>query len=198
MTSSRITISLSLFLFVFLLFLIPMQWQAFVERKLLQAALIEIVYSWYTNALGHPLEFRMFMYALLPSLCLTYIQYAEPLMVVMFLFYNSVSDAIQYMVGKTFGKTQVFSVTTKSLEGYVGGLLLTTLLFSLIGTHPIFILFNVLGMLGGLISSYVKRGVGIKDWSGLLGPHGGINDRLDSLILPLLVYEWIQMQRPLL
>jgi phosphatidate cytidylyltransferase len=106
----------------------------------------------------------------------------------MFIFiYNSVSDIIQYFVGKYCGKMKMFTFTTKTLEGYISGLIITHLLF-----YPIsdvkYIQLNVIGMLGGIISSLIKRKLNIKHWSSLLGEHGGINDRLDSIIFPLLFY----------
>ena len=49
------------------------------------------------------------------------------------------------------------------------------------------ILIYSLGVISGLISSFVKRLLNIKDYSDLLGPHGGWMDRIDSIVLPILV-----------
>jgi phosphatidate cytidylyltransferase len=93
---------------------------------------------------------------------------------------------IQYLCGKFFGNYQLTSITTKTLEGYLGGSIITPFLFYSFPTYCMKL--NLIGMLGGLISSSIKRKIGIKHWSNLLGPHGGINDRLDSIILPILIW----------
>jgi phosphatidate cytidylyltransferase len=93
---------------------------------------------------------------------------------------------IQYLCGKFFGYHHFTTITTKTLEGYWGGLFLTELIF--INSGWDFMKLNMIGMLGGLFSSYLKRSLGIKHWSNLLGPHGGVGDRLDSLIFPIIYY----------
>lgn len=106
----------------------------------------------------------------------------------MFIFlYNSVSDIVQFFVGKYFGRIRIFTFTTKTLEGYFSGLILTHLLFYSFSDSK-YIQLNFIGMLGGIISSLIKRRLGVKHWSTLLGEHGGVNDRLDSIIFPLLFY----------
>lgn len=104
------------------------------------------------------------------------------------IIYNSSSDVLQYVGGKLFGTGPIFSFTNKTLEGYVCGLFFTHFIFSMIYDFPsIFIYYNILGMFGGMISSIIKRRKNIKHWSNLLGEHGGINDRLDSIVFPLIV-----------
>lgn len=100
------------------------------------------------------------------------------------IIYNSTSDVIQYLCGKFFGTYQLTPITTKTMEGYLGGALLTPILFYSFPAY--YMKLNLIGMLGGLISSSIKRKIGIKHWSSILGPHGGINDRLDSIIIPIL------------
>lgn len=105
---------------------------------------------------------------------------------------NSISDSIQYVVGKRWGSTKVFKVTSKTVEGYVAGLVFTPLIaFTLLEVpfnvyETVFLVF--LGMVGGLLNSKIKRICGLKDWSRMLGPHGGLNDRLDSWLLPTCWY----------
>lgn len=105
------------------------------------------------------------------------------------IIYNSVSDIIQYFGGKYVGKTKIFSFTSKTLEGYLIGILLTHLLFYQ-ASNIYMIKLNFIGILGGIISSLVKRSLKIKHWSLFLGEHGGINDRLDSIVLPL-IYNYL-------
>lgn len=102
------------------------------------------------------------------------------------ILYNSTSDIVQYLCGKFFGTYQMIPITSKTMEGYLGGSLITPFLFY---SFPAFYMkLNLIGMLGGIFSSSIKRKIGIKHWSNLLGPHGGINDRLDSVVIPILVY----------
>ncbi|CDJ56716.1 Phosphatidate cytidylyltransferase, related [Eimeria maxima] len=44
---------------------------------------------------------------------------------------------------------------------------------------------SIIGLLGDIIESGYKRVAGVKDSSSLFGPHGGLLDRLDSLVLPI-------------
>lgn len=101
------------------------------------------------------------------------------------IMYNSVSDIIQYIAGKTIGRHKLFSFTSKSLEGYIAGIVGTHMLFRY---DLYFVLLNMIGMCGGIFSSIVKRKLKLKHWSNMLGPHGGVNDRLDSLCLPIIIY----------
>jgi CDP-diglyceride synthetase len=102
------------------------------------------------------------------------------------IIYNSVSDACQYFGGKFFGTLKLFSFTSKTLEGYMSGFLFPCILFY---NHPYkYIIFNFLGMVGGCLSSIIKRKIGVKHWGKILGSHGGINDRLDSIMIPVIFY----------
>lgn len=107
---------------------------------------------------------------------------------VMIIIYNSVSDAIQYIFGWMFGSTALFPFTSKTKEGYFAGIFVTFYILNFLLDYPYFLVYyNILGMIGGMISSIMKRLQNIKHWSTLLGPHGGINDRLDSIVLPLII-----------
>jgi CDP-diglyceride synthetase len=105
------------------------------------------------------------------------------------LIYNSVSDAAQYACARLWvlltGRptTRVgISVTNKSYQGYIGGLVVPFVVYNY--NTDVMVLLNVLGMVGGLFSSYIKRCMRVKHWGSCLGPHGGVNDRLDSFLLP--------------
>lgn len=111
----------------------------------------------------------------------------HPFDVVKIVTISQLSDTYQYYTGHRFGYHKIGWVSkNKSYEGYFGGYLLTAM--TLIWVYSLYDITNVylLGITGGLISSCLKRFLNIKDYSDLLGTHGGWIDRIDSIILPIL------------
>ena len=113
------------------------------------------------------------------------------------------SDSGQYFSGKALGKHKLAPVISpgKTVEGAIGGLiaaagfgaLCTVLFFPELPykfSIPLGIIMAALGMLGDLAESALKRGAGAKDAASILPGHGGLLDRLDSLLFnaPLLYY----------
>lgn len=112
-------------------------------------------------------------------------------------------DTGAYFIGVFFGKHKLCPVISpkKTVEGAVGGIVICTVITVLIGfifnktivadTHSVNLLvlgmitpvFAVLGMIGDLLASYIKRSVGIKDYGKIMPGHGGVLDRFDSLLL---------------
>jgi CDP-diglyceride synthetase len=98
------------------------------------------------------------------------------------------SDSFQLLVGRRFGSHKAWMVDrispNKTVEGYAGGLLITLVLGTLVHRWPAALLVVVLlgGVLGDLAFSAAKRAAAVKDYSSLLGPHGGICDRIDSYV----------------
>ncbi|MBX3597473.1 MAG: phosphatidate cytidylyltransferase [Rhizobiaceae bacterium] len=103
------------------------------------------------------------------------------------------SDVLQYIFGKLFGKRPVAPriSPSKTWEGLVGGLASATLLgaalFWMTPFNPwqaglIAFLSCLMGFFGGLVASAIKRDQGVKDWGYLIGGHGGMMDRADSLV----------------
>ena len=52
----------------------------------------------------------------------------------------------------------------------------------------------ILALTGDLLMSFLKRGANIKDGSNMLGPHGGIIDRMDSTILIVPFIYWYALE----
>jgi phosphatidate cytidylyltransferase len=115
-----------------------------------------------------------------------------PLLMVFLVLIAQVSDILQYVWGKLFGRRAVAPVLSpkKTVEGLVGGVASVTVLGAALAPLTPFtrweaagmaFLIAMLGYLGGLVMSAIKRDRGIKDWSHLIEGHGGMLDRLDSL-----------------
>jgi phosphatidate cytidylyltransferase len=104
-----------------------------------------------------------------------------------------ISDVLQYVFGKLFGKRKIAPVVSpsKTVEGFVGGGLAATAIgAALHGITPFTFwqaallsgLIVICGFMGGLAMSAIKRSVGAKDWGTMISGHGGVLDRLDSVI----------------
>jgi phosphatidate cytidylyltransferase len=113
------------------------------------------------------------------------------------------SDTGAYYVGRAFGKHKLAPSISpgKTWEGVAGGLL-TGLLMATIAHFwffrelpmklalPLAALMTAVGILGDLTESALKRGAGAKDAANILPGHGGLLDRLDSLLFnaPVIYY----------
>jgi len=112
-------------------------------------------------------------------------------------------DAGAYYVGRTFGKRKLAPSISpgKTWEGAIGGMVAALAMATL--AHfwffrdlplkyalPLAAIMTIIGILGDLAESALKRGAGAKDAANILPGHGGILDRLDSLLFnaPLLYY----------
>ena len=103
------------------------------------------------------------------------------------------SDVLQYVWGKLFGKHKIAPEVSpsKTVEGLVGGLLSATALGAALWWITPFnpweaalmaLVVNLMGFVGGLVMSAIKRDRGVKDWGYLIEGHGGMLDRLDSVV----------------
>jgi phosphatidate cytidylyltransferase len=113
------------------------------------------------------------------------------------------SDSGAYYTGRAFGRHKLAPKISpgKTWEGAIGGML-TSLLLAVVAHYwffpelplkvalPLAALMNILGVLGDLTESALKRGAGAKDAAQILPGHGGLLDRLDSLLFnaPVLYY----------
>jgi phosphatidate cytidylyltransferase len=102
------------------------------------------------------------------------------------------SDVMQYVFGKLFGRTKIAPVVSpsKTVEGFVGGGLAATAIggamwwitpFTPLASAAVAAIVVIMGFLGGLTLSAVKRSLGAKDWGVMIEGHGGMLDRTDSI-----------------
>lgn len=102
------------------------------------------------------------------------------------------SDVLQYVFGKLFGKTKIAPVVSpsKTVEGFIGGAVSATLVgaamwwitpFTPLQSAAMAFVIVLMGFLGGLSLSAVKRSLGAKDWGTMIKGHGGMMDRMDSI-----------------
>ncbi len=124
-----------------------------------------------------------------------------PLLMVYLVLIAQAGDVFQFLCGKAFGRHRLAPAISpnKTVEGLLGGLLLSSALGALVYwltpfPRPLAALFafaiSLAGTAGGLILSAMKRRRGIKDWGQMIQGHGGVLDRADSVLLsaPLLYY----------
>jgi len=101
-----------------------------------------------------------------------------------------ISDSFQELVGKMYGRNKIGWISpNKSIEGYIGGYIGILIYYFISNTNFYFVnIIFLLGIIGDLFFSYIKRNLDIKDYSDILLSHGGILDRLDSFIFAILGY----------
>lgn len=113
------------------------------------------------------------------------------------------NDSFAFLTGKLIGRHRLSPVISpgKSVEGLFGGIAfgmiaaaLFNYFFQLDHGYAKVLLFSVViavvGVLGDLTESFIKRGAGVKDSGTIVPGHGGILDRIDSIIFaaPVLYY----------
>lgn len=121
-------------------------------------------------------------------------QWGASVLLVLFLA-TVVSDTAQYYTGRSFGRRALAPAISpkKTVEGAVGGVVATAVVLPWLGrwglpqAAPLSLALvgaalAVVGIVGDLFESQLKRAAGMKDSSGLLPGHGGMLDRIDSLL----------------
>ncbi|WP_297507827.1 phosphatidate cytidylyltransferase [Flavobacterium sp.] len=144
-------------------------------------------------------------YIILPFIFITKISFGvkeyNPKIIIGLFILIWTNDTFAYIVGKSIGKHKLFERISpkKTIEGFIGGIVFAIFagfLISkfLIQANPKFsqksiliwcsiaLIVGIMGTIGDLIESKFKRIAGVKDSGKIMPGHGGILDRLDSVI----------------
>jgi phosphatidate cytidylyltransferase len=126
--------------------------------------------------------------------------YGSPAKLLLFLvIVDQLSDVMQYVFGKLVGRHKIAPSISpnKTWEGFLGGIATATAVgtalwwmtpFTPLAAAAISLLITLLGFAGGLVMSAIKRDLRVKDYGTIIGGHGGILDRMDSLIFAAPVF----------
>jgi phosphatidate cytidylyltransferase len=108
-------------------------------------------------------------------------------------------DVFQYLWGKLLGRHPVAPALSRSRtwEGCIGGVVSATLTgaalwwitpFTPVQAAGLALICAVMGFLGGLVMSAIKRDRGVREWGQAIAGHGGFLDRLDSVLFSAPVF----------
>jgi phosphatidate cytidylyltransferase len=144
-------------------------------------------------------------YIILPFVFITKISFGindyNPKIIIGLFILIWTNDTFAYIVGKSIGRTKLFEKISpkKTVEGFIGGVIFAVLAGYLISKYyikanpdfsdrsiliwtSIAVIVGIAGTIGDLIESKFKRIAGVKDSGKIMPGHGGILDRLDSVI----------------
>lgn len=144
-------------------------------------------------------------YIILPFVFITKISFGiydyNPKIIIGLFILIWTNDTFAYIVGKSMGRTKLFEKISpkKTIEGFLGGIVFAVLAGYLISKYyikanpefsdrsiliwtSIAVIVGIAGTIGDLIESKFKRIAGVKDSGNIMPGHGGILDRLDSVI----------------
>lgn len=161
-----------------------------------------IIQLWVTNQ--NPLKslatsMMSQLYIALPIALMSLVFRVRPSLLLMLFIFVWVNDTFAYLSGRAFGRHKLWERISpkKTWEGFWGGCLMTIVVAALCGVYAesycanigvvamagLGLVVSVIGTLGDLVESLMKRTVGVKDSGRLIPGHGGILDRIDSILL---------------
>jgi phosphatidate cytidylyltransferase len=153
----------------------------------------EISYRNDRSKLGMTIRYLIFSLSFL-VLIPFYKEEYHPYLILNILVLIWVNDSFAFLVGKNFGKRKLFESVSpkKTIEGFIGGVTFSLVaafiisnyvtIFSPLNWMIIAVIVSSVGTIGDLIESKFKRQANIKDSGNIMPGHGGMLDRLDSLL----------------
>jgi len=143
--------------------------------------------------------YYLFGYIIFPFVLLTKVPIGEhdynPKILITIIALIWTNDTFAYLIGKNFGKRKLLPSISpkKTVEGFIGGVIFSIISGFLLAKYYIHakqfyfwiiiaLIVGVFSTLGDLIESKFKRIAGVKDSGNIMPGHGGILDRLDSII----------------
>lgn len=149
--------------------------------------------------LSYPMRYVLLLgYAIIPFLAIMRLPYLEatyePRIIIGLFILIWTNDTFAYIVGKKFGKNKLFERISpkKTIEGFLGGLAFAIVFGAILSQFFTFfsiaiwissaIFVSFFGTVGDLVESKFKREAAVKDSGAIMPGHGGILDRLDSVI----------------
>ena len=125
-------------------------------------------------------------------------------LIIFLLLITIITDSYAYFIGRLIGKNKLLEVVSpnKTWEGTIGGSLIGTFICtayyitvinpnaSIVLTSIIVLFLTLVGQFGDLFFSAIKRKYKIKDFSNIMPGHGGILDRLDSIVFVMLAFTF--------
>ncbi len=168
--------------------------------KLMLLSILVGIYELISNYLKSKKDLGLISIGIFILLIIFYIIYNKELKLnelIFILGITIISDVFQELSGKYFGKNKIGWISpNKTYEGYIGGYIgILMIYFIKLHTQKQFKFFDlnliyILGIFGDLFFSYIKRNIGVKDYSEILLSHGGVLDRLDAFYIAVLGYGY--------